>query len=396
MVWTRGAAALFASLIVMACGPRVAPGAHSSPVSSPTRASAPRTSEPTPTPTPQPVVASVSCSGGPAAAMAVIAGQFLYDVGDPVNPRLICHASDTIIHMIDGPAIAFTTVVAGQVVIVRRDLTTGSETQIAQLRSNPGAAITAWASDGSLEVYATAVPGANGRWLEQIHLWKSGADHILYTYDAGPGGFAGRWSAHFILEFSPDHAYLAISDTNYSPQNYNVRIFSVGDLSQKAVTGTQGLAAGGGTWVANDHFVWAAGSGTLMHWTPADGSTVLRSERWFMPTSSPDGRWLAGTLLADQVNPRVLIVPVGAGRTYTTGPGSSPGFVTGTVVWYAEEGPDTSGTVTCVEPCDHPTVPNGTVRAFDVRNGTDQIVRFRPGEAPKTAEGYVVCCAARG
>ena len=67
-------------------------------------------------------------------------------------------------------------------------------------------------SDGSLEVYTTAVPRPNGRWLEQVHLWSNGADHILYTYEAGPGGFAGRWSAHFILAFSPDDAYVAISD----------------------------------------------------------------------------------------------------------------------------------------------------------------------------------------
>jgi hypothetical protein len=134
-----------------------------------------------------------------------------------------------------------------------------------------------------LEVYPTSVPRANSRWLVQIHLWSKGADHILYEFEAGPGGFAGRWSAHFVLEFSPDQTYLAISDTNYSPQNYEVRIFSVADLSQKLSAGTQGLAAAGGTWVANDRFVWAAGSGSLIQWTPSGGATVLRSERWFTP-----------------------------------------------------------------------------------------------------------------
>jgi hypothetical protein len=329
--------------------------------------------------------------------MMVIARSFVYDVADPINPRLVCRAANTVIHLIDRNAISYTTVVAGQVVIVRRDLTTGTESRVGQLRADPNVAITAWASDGSLEVYATAgAAGADWRWPVQIHLWSSGADHVLYSFDAGPGGFAGRWSAHFILEFSPDHAYLAISDTNYSPQNYNVRIFSVTDLRQEVVTGTQGLAAGGGTWVANDRFVWAAGSGTLMQWTSAEGATLLRSERWFTPTSSSDGRWLAGTLLTDQSNPRLLIVPVGGGGTLTTGLGSSPGFVTPTVVWYAEEGPDTSGSFTCSEPCAHPTTPNGTIRAFDLTKGLDQVVRFRVREAPTTAEGLTVCCATRG
>ena len=391
MDWRRPAATLFAGLIVMACGPRVGPSAQTSPVPGPTASATPLE------PTPAPVVASVKCSGAPGAAMAVVAGQFVYDVADPINPRLVCRSANTYIRLLERNAIAYTTAAAGHLVIVRRDLTTGAESRIGQLRIDAPPYAASWTSDGSLEVYATSgAADINGRVPVQVHLWSKGADHILYTFDGGPGGFEGRWSAHFILEFSPDHAYLAISDTTYSPQNYNVRIFSVNDLSQKLVSGTQGLAAAGGTWVAKDRFVWAAGSGTLMQWTPTEGATLLRSERWFTPTSSSDGRWLAGTLLTDQSNPRVVIVPVAGARTLTTGLGSSPRFVTPTMVWYAEEGPDTSGGFTCSEPCVHPTTPNGTVRAFDITNGSDQVVRFRVGEAPTTAEGYTICCTTLG
>jgi len=315
--------------------------------------------------------------------MVVIARTFVYDVADPIRPRLVCRASDTVIHLVDGSAIAYTTVVGGQVVIVRRDLTTGAESQIAKLRSNPNVATTAWTSDGSLEVYGTYLPRANSRWLEQIHLWSNGADHILYSFDAGPGGFAGRWSARAILEFSPDHAYIAISDTNYSAQNYDVRIFSIADRSQKLVTGTQGLAAGGGTWLSNDRFVWASGSGSLMQWTPTGGAAVLRSERWFTPTVSSDGQWLAGTLLTDTSNPRVLIVAVAGGSTYTTGLGSTQAFVTPTVVWYVQEQAGNGG-------------PNGTVHAVDVTNKTDRLVTFRAGEAPVASGGYPLCCTING
>ena len=384
-------ALLIAGLIVMACGPRVAPTAQISPAISPsptpthqfepTPTPAQPTQSPTsqPEPTPPQAVASVKCSGGAGTAMVVIARTFVYDVADPVHPRLVCRGANTVIHLVDDNAIAYTTAVAGQVFIVRHDLATGSESRIAQLRADPSEATTAWTSDGSLEVYPTAVPRANSRWLEQVHLWSNGADHILYEYEAGPGGFAGRWSAHFILAFSPDHKYLAISDTNYSAQNYDVRIFSVADLSQKLAAGTQGLAAAGGTWVANDRFVWAAGSGSLMQWTPTGGATVLRPERWFTPTSSSDGRWLAGTLLTDTSNPRALIVPVASGGTFTPGLGSSPGFVTPTVVWYAQERATDGG-------------PDGTVHAFDVTNGTDRVVTFRSGEGPTIAEGFTVCC----
>jgi hypothetical protein len=318
--------------------------------------------------------------------MVVIWRTFVYDVADPVNPRLVCRGEQTVIHLVDANTIAYTTVAAGKVVIIRRDLTTGAESQVAQLRADPNTGTTLWTSDGSLEVYPTAVPLPNNRWLEQVHLWSNRADHVLYTFNAGPGGSAGRWSAHLVLAMSPDHAYVAMSDSNWSPQNYYVRIFSVSDLRQKAVSGTQGLAAGGGTWVGSDRFVWAAGNGVLMQWTPKGGVALLRSERWFTPASSPDGLWLAGTLITDTSKPSVMIVPTGAGQTHRTGLASWPGFVTPTVVWYAEESfiSDPGGYVGAA--------PNGVVHAFDVVTQTDRLVHFNTGQSPKLANGAVVCC----
>jgi hypothetical protein len=142
--------------------------------------------------------------------MAVVAGQFLYDVADPVHPRLICRSANTSLRLLDGSAIAYTAVVAGHVVVLRRDLTSGTESRITQLRVSPQPyyyGSTRWTSDGSIEVYATAsAAGANGLWQVQIHLWSNGADHVLYTIGAGPGGVESRWAAHSTLEISPDRA----------------------------------------------------------------------------------------------------------------------------------------------------------------------------------------------
>lgn len=109
---------------------------------------------------------------------------------------------------------------------------------------------------------------------------------------------------------------------------------------------------------------------------------MLRSEHWYGPTSSSDGGWLAATLLTDISKPRVLIVPVGGGRTFQTGLGSGPAFVTPTVVWYAEEGPGSGY---------DPTSPNGIVHSLDVMNGSDQVVQFRVGEKPIGT----LCCTTR-
>src|SRR6476469_4466246 len=102
MAWTRSGALLLAGLMLAACGtapisvrpspsptqsatptqsPQPTPTAQPSPVPSPT---------PTPSPTPvSPAVATMKCSGGPGTAMVVLNRAFVYDVADPVRPRLI-------------------------------------------------------------------------------------------------------------------------------------------------------------------------------------------------------------------------------------------------------------------------------------------------------------------
>ncbi len=333
--------------------------------------------------------------------MTVVAGSFVYDVADPLQPRRVCRGTNTVVHVLDSNAIAYTRVAAGHVVIVRRDIATGAESQVAQLRTKAdpyyyyGPAIWTW--DGSLEVYATAgIPNANGRWVESVHLRSGVADTVLFTIDAGPGGLESRWSPRPILAFSPDHAYLAVSDFGFAIYGNNIRIFSVADRRQRFVTAA---SSSGGTWIANDRFVWATMSGALTEWTPSTGSKLLRSEWWYGATSTADGRWLAGTIFTrlgvdryDNSKLRTLIVPVGGGATFTTGIGSSPGFITSSVLWYAEEGPCAASGSCGMDV----TAPTGTIRAFDITNGTDRIVTFRSGETPKTAEGFTVCCMVSG
>jgi hypothetical protein len=177
-------------------------------------------------------------------------------------------------------------------------------------------------------------------------------------------------------------------DTAFSLYSSSVRIFSVSDRTQRYVTSAP---SSGGTWIANDRFAWATMPtsstvlGKVMQWTPAAGASVLRSEYFYRPTSSSDGKWIAGTLLTDQAAPRTFIAPLGTGRTFRTGLASSPGFVTTTVVWYAVE---KAGASTY----DY-TAPSGQVHALDVVNLTDKAVTFRAGESPWSAyTGVMLCC----
>jgi len=108
---SRFAGVLFVGLVLMACGPRVAPAAQNPSAASPTRTQLPA-STPTPTSTQaQDGITGVGyLLGWPRAAMTVIAGAFLYEVSDPVRPRLVCRSANTVLHLIDNKAVAYTAV----------------------------------------------------------------------------------------------------------------------------------------------------------------------------------------------------------------------------------------------------------------------------------------------
>src|SRR5882672_10372408 len=128
----RCAALAFTSTFLIGCGQATTPVAQVSPAFSPTS-----TQQAVPSPTPTSDAASVTCSGRPGTSMTVIAGVLLYEITDPVNPRLVCTAHNTYMQLA-GNAVVYTTAAAGgKAAVVRRDLTTGGESQIALLPADP-------------------------------------------------------------------------------------------------------------------------------------------------------------------------------------------------------------------------------------------------------------------
>src|SRR6266576_943295 len=129
MSWRREGALLIAAVTLMACGASSRPLAQTSPdpthqpsptatlqvdtspSSSPTTPVPARSPASSPEPTPAAAAASVKCTGGPGMAMVVIARTFVYDVADPLHPRLACRGANTVIHLLERNAIAYTTVV---------------------------------------------------------------------------------------------------------------------------------------------------------------------------------------------------------------------------------------------------------------------------------------------
>ena len=309
--------------------------------------------------------------------MAVIGERFVYDVSDPLKPRLICRATNSEVHVVSKTAVAYTTTIDGRVVVVRRDLASHADTVVGSLpvdpSANPFGVHTAWESDASMEVYMTYGPqGINGTNTSHIHLWSMGTDHLLFDVHFPSTGFEDPYSPMGLWVFSPDQAYVAVG----ALFDWHLRIFSTADAHQVIDAGASRSGLYGGTWLGNNRFVWAAES--LMQWTPAGGISQFRSERWYQPVSSADGTWFTGTDISDRSNPRVKIISADGAKTFDAGRGSSAGFVGPTVVWYSSQAPFAPN-------------PAGTYHAFDVKIGTDTAFHFKAGEEP-TDSGISWCC----
>src|ERR1051326_3081927 len=248
MSWQRGAAITTAWLFLAACGQAPRPVAVVTPFASPTPSaqasptpmpSAPPSpspspkpspsAKPSPEPTPPPAVATVACKGAPSAAMVVVAGRYLYDVTNPVSRLMVCTASNTYIQLAGATKLAYTVPISGgKTRIVWRDLLTGVNTNAALLPATPNGAKD-WTFDG-MEVYAgPGKPLDIDSELVPIHLVANGTDHILYSITSGSGGWESRWSPYPILDFSPNHTYVAISDSRFAITSSGLRIFSVVD-----------------------------------------------------------------------------------------------------------------------------------------------------------------------
>src|SRR5438034_4409305 len=209
MSWLRCAGLAFTSAFLIGCGQAATPVGQVSPAFSPTptqQVTPSPAASPSAEPSSTPAVATVTCSGSPSTSMTVIAGVLLYDVADPINPHLVCRASSTFMQLVAGSAIVYTKAAAGgKAAIVRRDLTSGAESQVALLPADPGGSKN-WTADGALEVYAGKAKAINEiTWSVPIHLWARGGDRVIYSVNAGVGGIESRWSVVPIVEIGRAH-----------------------------------------------------------------------------------------------------------------------------------------------------------------------------------------------
>ncbi len=406
----KRAIAVGALLLVVACGSSTSSVAT---VTSPNPSPAPPSSQPSlpalespsagtgtrlPSPSPSPQ-ATVACkTGSSAAAMVMIGGTYaaerlIYNVTDPIHPRLVCTIENTTAHLFTADTFVYLKPVSSnETDIMLHSIGSGNESKTASFPQDlvdPNLGTirdSAWTPDGSLLAYTVSDESAN---LVHVWLYSQGKAKLVHDYGQPIGDCICRFGLPpSVLSFSPDGQYLAdgwLAGKGSTP-------ITVIRVSDGAVVFSADSSESAALWDgAVSHRLFLVSYTATRSWTPEGGATTLSGPPWpIMANISPDGTHAAYTAYSDpnaQVQPRVYTYDLKAGTTQllVNGTRTQVLFVKDGWVWYLEERQCNS-----TDQCLGGTVPTGNVFAMQLSTAAEQPVTFAAGENPLNGNGWTV------
>src|SRR5579859_3073534 len=319
--------ALAALMLVAACGSTSTavnvPTASSSPspsaglsvpaIASPSTGAGNRSPAPSPLP-----VLTVSCkTGSSAGAMAMIGGIYLgsrliYDVSDPLHPRLLCTIAGTTAHLFTGDTFAYLKAVSPtETDVILRSLGSGNERKAASFPYNLTDPFrndiedSAWTPDGSLLAYTVVDETAN---LVHVWLYSQGKSKLVHDFGMPIGDCICRFGLPpEVLAFSPDGQYL-VDGWHAGKGSTPLTVIRVSD---GATVLTADIGAWAALWTRVGHQLILIGpnNGGMQSWTPESGLQGMLGGDWVLVGGiSPDGSTAAFTKYIDpdtQAQPRV-------------------------------------------------------------------------------------------
>ena len=376
-------------LVASACGSASTPVAKGGPASDVRTAAAspePSAKGGSPPPIPGVVDPSVTCVTRPTGAPMVLVGWALYEVADPIHPRLLCKIASTATHLYTADTFAYIRRSGDGTEVVLHSIGSGNESVTAgwplKMLVTPFGNVAAWTVDGNRA--ATAVEGKNDAGNQTIQIWLFDETNqpkktMLYEFLYPLTDCVCRFGLpEPVLAFSPDGEYL-VSGWPIGKGFGPLRVYRVADRTLVATVDTGEPT---GLWSRTGHRLYVtARTGIPRTWTPEDGiATLDGASAWMhLPGLSPDGSQVVYTAFADLdantiVRSYVYDISAHKTRLVTDRPRSEVVFVKNGWVWYRDEQPCTS--------CPGPTGPTDRVFAMDFATGAESAVVFAPGESP--------------
>jgi hypothetical protein len=316
--------------------------------------------------------------------------RLVYDVADPLHPRLICKIENTSAHFVTGDTIEWLVPLSGnETNIALRSLNSGIDTLAGTfpVRTASGS----WLPDRSVLAYSVRVPADSSAAGDGIEVWlytnQQRTSFHLFTYPVGIGDCICRFGLPpQVLAVSPDGQYV-VAGWEAGKGSLPLVVYRVAD---HALTTTVDPSVTYAFWDRAGHrlFLNRFGAATTQAWTPETGVVDLAaSAAWsYLPGLSPDGSQVAYTAYSDPNfrQPRVYVYDRKAGSTrmLVDQLRTQVLFVKPGWVWYLEE-----RECTLADSCASSTMPTGKVFAMQLSGGAETPVTFGDLEDPVTQSG---------
>jgi hypothetical protein len=319
--------------------------------------------------------------------------QILYDVTDPVRPRLLCTIANTSAHLFTGDTFEYLKPVsATETDVMLHALGSGNESHAGKFPFYVTSG--SWLADQSVMAYTMPQAPDNANYPSggmQVWLYAQRRTALLYTYRTGIGDCICRFGLPSqVLAVSPDGQYV-VAGRLAGKGSEPLAIYRVSDRTKVTSLDPSILGA---FWDRTGHrlFLTSFAPTAAQSWTPEVGvSSLTGAAAWsFFPGVSPDGSKVAYTAYPDpsnQVDPRVYLYDVKAATTRVLVDQSRTQgiFVKDGWVWTLDER-------TCL-PSDScgpiATTPSGRVYAMDLSTGAEKEIVWGFGDDPHGQAGIV-------
>ena len=311
----------------------------------------------------------------------------IYDVTDPLHPRLVCTINFTTAHLVTGDTFAYLKPVsANETELILHSLGSGNESKTGSFPHTLSDPVrgdiedSAWTPDGGLLAYTVTDENAL---KVTVWLYSGGQTKAVHTYGQPIGDCICRFGLPgAVLSFSPDLQYLA-NGWVAGKGSTGITVIRLADGTTALTADTQFTNAIWDRGTGHELFLAGSFSSATEAWTPEAGLKPLPGGAWqFVQGISPDATGATYTAYADpntSLQPRVYAYDLKAetGHLVVDKPRAESIFVKDVWLWYDEE-----KACTAADQCPGSTTPTGAFFAMQLSTGVEQAVTFAAGENP--------------